>query len=653
MNTPPDKASRSSLDRRLPLMISALLAITIAAFGMIAYREVYSSGQAAATTQLRTLLTQAAENASRAFASRVDGLARAADSKAIVAVIQNPNSAEAQNDARTFQLMRRSAVDSQTLVAEVLIGTDGNLLPFQSDTITGIRRAALDSAVRVSRVKDSTVVTDFYPIGQDVRYWVVTPVHSGKTIIGNSAEERRVRNTQGLNEQINAVTGQKFSLLVTTKSGRLWSSTNGPLLTAPFDIRAERDTFRLRGADGERFMGAKAPVRGSPWVLVLTARDADVNVRADSFLRRMLWIGAILLIIGAVASRVVSRRVTGPLQSLTAATRNLAQGDFTARHDGRSNDELGELATAFNGMAEQIGQSHDLLARRMRESEQLAAQLQDRNDELRVAEQVAMEARETSEFARAEAQRHNTAKSEFVAMMSHELRTPLSAIAGYAEILQLGLRGELNDAMRSDITRIQANQAHLLRIINDILDLAQVESGQLAVTLSPVPLRAVFADLEPIVSPAISAKELEWRVELKDDELCALADRERLIQVLVNLVANATRFTESGGQVMIRAESHHGRLQIHVIDNGVGIAPALQQRIFEPFMQAEGGSARRAQGTGLGLTISRRLVEAMSGTLTLNSEPGIGSTFTIELALAERTPANSRPAPSTVSTSNV
>ena len=163
----------------------------------------------------------------------------------------------------------------------------------------------------------------------------------------------------------------------------------------------------------------------------------------------------------------VSRRVTKPLKPLTGAAREIASGNYAAREPVRTTDEIGELAKAFNGMAERIGESHALLGVRVDESEALAR-------ELNLA---------------------SRAKSEFLAMMSHELRTPLSAIAGYAEILQLGMRGQLNEAQQADRARIQANQVYLLRNIDDILDLAPVESGKIQIRMQPVEMRVVVVIL--------------------------------------------------------------------------------------------------------------------------------------------------------------
>jgi signal transduction histidine kinase len=219
--------------------------------------------------------------------------------------------------------------------------------------------------------------------------------------------------------------------------------------------------------------------------------------------------------------------------------------------------------------------------------------------------------------------------------MSHELRTPLSAIGGYTEILQLGLRGPMNEAQLADLERIRSNQGHLLTIINDMLDLSQIESGQLSVHCESVVLDDVLAQVEPIVAPHIGKKRLAYVVDDSVRDIKVYADRERLRQVLVNIVTNAARYSESGGAINVHAERRNGRVLLHVSDTGIGIPEEKLEAIFEPFVQVDSGPTRRSGGTGLGLPISRRLVEAMEGSLHVVSQIGVGSTFTLELKPAD------------------
>lgn len=629
----PDSSS-ASLERRLPLMISALLAVTIAAFGIIAFSEVRQTSLAAATGQLRTVIAQAAENSTRGVVTRLEVLNRLATDRSIARAIAEWDSEAADSIARTLLRSRIVPTDTITLVAQLLSGEPSTRRVMYGSEPTPTELAALDSTIADARRRDSTAISPFFESRGGIHYWMAAPVRQGSKLLGFFAEHRQVRTNSSVEKQLKALTGQDFSVYFTSGTGELWTTAAGTPMKPRFDVSAQPDSFRVQSTDGEWLMGVKTTIRTTPWIIIFTTTQSAVNQRSVMFLRFMLVIAAILLSIGVLGARWVSRKVTRPLLSLTLAAQDIARGDYGRRQRVHSNDEIGQLARAFNLMAERIGQSREQLQGRILESEALTRELQQRNSELQVAQHVATEARLASDRARADAQRASTAKSEFLAMMSHELRTPLSAIAGYAEILQLGIRGELNAAQRADIARIQSNQVHLLRIINDILDLTQVESGQMAIASQPVVTRDVLADVEPIVLPLIADRAIEYRVEPEGLDAVAMAERERLTQVLVNLVANAVRFTEAGGVITVAVDASDDAVSIRVSDTGIGIPPDKQEQVFQPFVQADSGPSRRAQGTGLGLAISRRLVEAMGGALTLTSEVGVGSTFTVTLVNA-------------------
>lgn len=245
--------------------------------------------------------------------------------------------------------------------------------------------------------------------------------------------------------------------------------------------------------------------------------------------------------------------------------------------------------------------------------------------------------------ARLEAEAASQAKSNFLAIMSHELRTPLNAILGYSELMELGISGELTDAMRKQIGRIRISAKHLLGLVNDILDLAKVEAGRLAVATVPAPVVDAIEAAITLIQPQALEKNLDLSLTPGSEKLPAyIGDAERVRQILVNLLSNAVKCTSAGGKIAIdavvsspdpsaRLLPRKSYICIRVTDSGSGVPQDKLEAIFEPFVQAETGPTRAHEGSGLGLTIGRRLARAMGGDLTVVSEREKGSTFSLWL----------------------
>ena len=235
-----------------------------------------------------------------------------------------------------------------------------------------------------------------------------------------------------------------------------------------------------------------------------------------------------------------------------------------------------------------------------------------------------------AEQARAEAERANRAKSAFLASISHELRTPLNAIVGFTGTLLMRLPGPLTVDQERQLTTIQRSSRHLLMLINDLLDLARIESGRAELRLAPVPCQELLAEVVASLRPLADVKQLGLYTRMPDAHIHIQSDGRALRQIVINLVNNAVKFTDEG-EVTVVLERRNHQVFISVTDTGIGIRPEDQARLFQEFGRADTAEVRSREGTGLGLRISRKLAELLGGTIELVSEFGEGSTFTLVL----------------------
>lgn len=280
----------------------------------------------------------------------------------------------------------------------------------------------------------------------------------------------------------------------------------------------------------------------------------------------------------------------------------------------------------------------------IRNKEALEAKTAALAQSLVVAEALLQErdrARAEADAARGAAQAANDAKGRFLNMISHELRTPLGAIGGYANLLEEGIQGPLNEGQREYVERITHNQQHLLRLVNELLDLAKVESGQFVLRLATVPVQAVLESARSMIEPQVRLSQLRLEIVLDDPTLAFHADRERVEQIVINLLSNAVKFTPAGGLVTITFSPTADRIRLHVRDSGVGIPVGDLEAVFEPFVQVGSLPVIASRGTGLGLAISREFARLMNGDLTVESTRGHGSTFTLSMPRASTAPPES------------
>jgi signal transduction histidine kinase len=305
---------------------------------------------------------------------------------------------------------------------------------------------------------------------------------------------------------------------------------------------------------------------------------------------RNLFIGvaAGAIFLALLLGIVLSWSLIGPLQRIDSRLEAIASGDFSGHVDVSNRDELGALGANVNRM----------------------------NDELR---RVYRELEATSLH-----------KSEFLANMSHELRTPLNAILGFSQVLRERMFGDLNPKQEEYVDDILSSGYHLLSLINDVLDLSKVEAGQLELEVAPFSLQDALERGVVMVRERATTDGVQVAVATVPDVDVVTGDERRVRQVIFNLLSNAVKFTPPGGAVAVRATHVNGEVHVSVADSGPGIAPEDHDRIFEEFQQTEWGVEQR-EGTGLGLALSKRLVELHGGRIWVDSELGKGSTFVFTL----------------------
>jgi len=386
----------------------------------------------------------------------------------------------------------------------------------------------------------------------------------------------------------------------------------------------------------------------------LAAAQEAVHHAHTSSERIALLVSAIVAFLAAVFAFAMTRSITKPLTALHRGTEMIGSGKLDYKVATDAKDEIGQLSRAFDKMTENLQEtmaSRDELNAANQQLQASEQQLKAANQQLRAGEQQLKAAnqqlrageqqlkaanqqlRAGEQQLKAANQQLNTAnqtKSQFLANMSHEIRTPMNAIIGFADVLA---EEKLTDKQKSYVEIVRENGEALLRLIDDILDISKIEAGKLNVETINCSLEKLLANIESVMRPAAAKKDLEFEV-LQCEKLPGqiLTDPTRLRQCLINLVNNAIKFTEAGHvyvNVSLQEDDNKPYIRFDVEDTGVGIPAERQEVIFESFTQADGTTCRKFGGTGLGLTITKQLADLLGGKLTLTSQIGKGSVFSL------------------------
>ena len=386
------------------------------------------------------------------------------------------------------------------------------------------------------------------------------------------------------------------------------------------------------------------------WYIASSVYMEELRKTGNQLTSRIIGVSLAGLLVAILASFLFLRRLTGPITALADTAQRVGEGDLSAKTDIRRDDEIGVLAEVFNAMVNRLRDQIDHLEQRVNER---TREIEKANQELEAANQRLVEL--------------DQLKSGFLSSVSHELRTPLTSIRGFAQLIgrdfersflplvegdrKLGKKGE---RVRENLEVIQSESERLARLVNDVLDLAKIESGRME-------WQDERLDPAEVVQQALQAGQgafedkpaVVLESEVAEGLPTVVADRDRVVEVLVNLVNNAAKFTEQGRVEVAAFPDADGWLRIEVRDTGSGFPPEQAEQLFDKFQQARQGDTLedKPKGTGLGLAISREIVEHYGGRIWAESQPGVGSTFTLVLppAMAESGPARERPAAPAVS----
>jgi signal transduction histidine kinase len=614
-------AGRRALSIRfsLPLVFTFLLLSVVLVYSWATYRELSRSASDAAIDRLRRTTEQLAVSSEASSRRSRASLRTSAADPDLLDFLRAPSARTREAALDHLEFVRGSRLATTQWARVEVRGPDERIRLADGPALPAARSGDTPG-IPIGAVRDSADQGPVYSTGEDVYASQIAPIVDNGVVRGQLVVWARVGLTEDVRRQIQELAGTPATFYFAA-AGRppIVIDFYGKPVTFPGNLDDPHPVIDYERGPGQRHIAAKAAVRGTPWTIIGELSETAATARPRALLRRLMIVALLLVALGVVGAFLLSRRITDPIRQMTAASRAIARGDYSQRVHVRRSDELGQLARTFNAMSAQVEYSQRGLE----------------------------EARRAAEHA-------SHVKSQFLATMSHEIRTPINAIIGYSELLDLGIAGTLTDEQRAQLARIRASGRHLVGLIDDVLDLAKVEADQMAVERSSAIAGAAVDTALSLVRPQAAAKAIQLATTCEGDRNAAyVGDQARVQQILINLLSNAVKFTPSQGRVSVRcgtadvgpvdasADDGGGWTYFTVEDTGIGIPEDKIESIFQPFTQVESGYTRTHGGTGLGLTISRRLSRLMGGDLTVASHEGEGSRFTLWLpapAIRDRRP---------------
>ena len=580
-----------SLQRELPIGMAVLLVLIVFALAFAMYREVRRSTIEGAADRLERTTLQLSQMLAQSTRLRFAVIESTAALPSVRQFMRAP--AGARPPLEPIQKLATAQ-----LVTDVeLWDAAGNRLASTGTTIAPLDSARAHAVIGGLR-EGKSALGRFDRVGDSVTYTLLTQVNDGAAHLGYIVERRRLSGQQQGSRVLAELIGEGSTLAIGNSTGDVWTDFTRPVPGPPVDVLSSGLHEYQR--DSVRVFARSARIAGTPWQVVVEFPRDLVLARVNALLVRLVLITVAVLIVGVGAAWLTSRWITRPLREVTDAAEAIAAGQSAAALPVHRQDEIGRLTKAFNSMSHEVAQSRHRLEAQV---EERTAALQETMQELEA----------------------------FSYTVSHDLRAPLRAMQGFAQALLEDYAPSLDSTARDYATRVVDASRRMDDLIQDLLAYSRLTREQLSI--GPV-------DLDRLLPEVVSAFEEDvlargGRIAVATPLGSVIGNARILQQIVTNLLGNAVKFVPPGvtPEIHVRSEAHDGKRRLWVEDNGIGIAPEHQERIFRVFERLHGGETY--PGTGIGLAIVRRGLERMDGTVGVESVPGKGSRFWIELPLEE------------------
>ena len=591
------EAARRPLGRTLALLFCSLLLVVVAVYSWAAYAGMRRVVLAAADQRLAGATEQWTQLLTMSGRQQVSTARKAADSRVVLEYIRSGGRRGAA--AAATAVKGTSPLAPQLTSAAILDGRGTRLLNVPLRPL-GLD-ATLDSTeLRAAARADSGRIGRFHFVRDSIVHAIIAPVRDSGQLIGYVVYWRRLSTTPQARDMLRRMIGEGASLYLGDDAGEGWNDLDNPVAKPPIAVRPGGGLVSYERPGSGRLLAYARAIPGTSWLMLLEFPASLVDAPVRAFVRSLGVIALGVLLIGLLVTLAVSRTITGPLGALTEAAETIAAGDYSAHLTVRHHDEVARLSRSFNTMTDRVREAQATLEERVRDR---TRELQERNDDLEA----------------------------FGYSISHDLRAPLRAMQGFSQIILEDYGDRLDDKGRQHAQRIVVAAKRMDELIRDLLAYSR---------LSRANLETAPVNLQNVVTEALSQLEAELqrtgaKVQVTEPLPAVRGHQSTLSQVVANLLANSVKFMPPGRSpdVMVRAEHRNGHVRLWVEDNGIGIRPEHQQRIFNVFERLHAND--QYPGTGIGLAIVKKGMERMGGTVGVESVFDSGSRFWIELPRVE------------------